>query len=253
MRKQILRIVVLIFILLCPDASGLYAQGTESLNRASIKSDSVAVYSGMFDSGKILKFLKKGDKVTVEIEIEGAEGTWCGIIEQGHTEITGYVECKYLEREELQKKIWQDVGSFVDRKMRRATDMNETNIIIEGNSVLIPVTLGYKDRTVEALLLLDTGATISVINAETADQLGITPTETKVESGQVVGGGLIILFITKVDYITAGPHTKNKMRIGVVVHEGPPVRFDGLLGMDFLRGLKYYIDFKNQIIKWEPQ
>jgi len=41
------------------------------------------------------------------------------------------------------------------------------------------------------------------------------------------------------------------MKIGVVVHKGPPVKFGGLLGMDFLRGLKYYIEFKNQTIKWE--
>jgi hypothetical protein len=27
-------------------------------------------------------------------------------------------------------------------------------------------------------------------------------------------------------------------------------RRDGLLGMDFLRSLKYYVDFKNQVISW---
>lgn len=250
-KRPIMRGVLLVFFCFCSAASGLYAEGIESSDSAIVKNNAITVYSEMSTVSKRLKSLGRGEKVTVEIEVEGSEDTWCGIIERGQTAITGYVQCKYLEREAFQKRKWQPVASSVVRETSHETNVNETNVIIEGNSVLVPVSLGYKDKTIEALLLLDTGASVSVINTEIADQLDIKPAETKMQSGQVVGGGLILIFMAKLNYIAAGPHTKNKMKIGVVIHKGPPVKFDGLLGMDFLRGLKYYIDFKNRIIKWE--
>jgi hypothetical protein len=36
-----------------------------------------------------------------------------------------------------------------------------------------------------------------------------------------------------------------------VPHKGSGMRYDGLLGMDVLRGLKYKVDFKKQVIIWE--
>ncbi len=33
---------------------------------------------------------------------------------------------------------------------------------------------------------------------------------------------------------------------------GPVLKFDGLLGMDFLRDLHYQVDFKRKVINWAP-
>lgn len=251
MKRPIMRGALLVFFCFYSAASGLCAGEVESRDSAIVRDDAVTVYSEMSTASKSLKSLVRGEKLTVEIEVEGSEGIWCGIIERGQTAITGYVQCKYLERGESRKREWRRVESSAVRDTSHETNVNETSVIIEGNSVLVPVSLGYKDKNVEALLLLDTGASVSLINTEIADQLDIKPAETKMQSGQVVGGGLILIFMARLNYIAAGPHTKNKMRIGVVIHSGRPVRFDGLLGMDFLRGLRYYIDFKNRTIKWE--
>jgi hypothetical protein len=214
--------------------------------RVAVKADSATVFARMSENSEAVKTLKKGDLITVEFEIEGADGAWCGIVEEGRTTITGYIQCKYLEQRELQKMRWRPVGLSVG-----SADSNITKVTIVRNQVLVPVLLGYKEKTVEALLLLDTGASISVINTETADKLDINRAETTISAGQVVGGGLILIFIAKLNHITVGPHTKTGMQIGVVTHEGPPVRFDGLLGMDFLRDKKYSIDFNNQTVQWE--
>jgi hypothetical protein len=37
----------------------------------------------------------------------------------------------------------------------------------------------------------------------------------------------------------------------IVPHDGPAVKFDGLLGMDVLGSLSYKIDLAKQVIIWE--
>jgi hypothetical protein len=68
---------------------------------------------------------------------------------------------------------------------------------------------------------------------------------------QVVGGAVIEARLLRLTSITVGPHTKNKADILIVPHNGPPVNYDGLLGMDLLRGLKYNIDYEKQMMTWE--
>lgn len=225
--------------------SDVRAAEGESAGRALVLDESLPVHSGMSASSSIVKSLTRGDVVTIEYEMEGSEGAWCGIMEEGSAAISGYVLCRHLKRDGHRRKSWERVGPGV------GTGDDTTNVIVSGGQVLVPATLGYKGTTVEALLLLDTGASISLINTDTADRLGIRPDETKMGLGQVVGGGLILLFMTKVDYLTAGPYTKRGMEIDVVLHKGLPVKFDGLLGMDFLRDLKYTVDTRNHVIRWE--
>jgi predicted aspartyl protease len=232
----------LIFAILLITASARTgAESAELAGKVVVKADSVIVYSEMSTASEQVKSLHKGDVLKVEYELESSEGAWCAVAEQDQSAVSGYVQCKYLQQEETRKERWQHVGSSV----------RTTKVIVMGNQVLVPVELGYKDKTVSALFLLDTGASISLINTKIATRLGIKPSETKARAGEVIGGGLILVSIAKMSHITIGPHTRNEMEIGVVVHRGPPVSFDGLLGMDFLRGLKYNVDFESETLIWQ--
>jgi hypothetical protein len=89
--------------------SGLAAEPIEPTGRAVVKTDFLAVYSSMTKESAVVKFLKKGEVVTIEFEIEGEKGAWCVITEQGDTFPTGHVQCRHLEREEPPGPIWEKV------------------------------------------------------------------------------------------------------------------------------------------------
>lgn len=145
-----------------------------------------------------------------------------------------------------QKESWRYVGSSVID-----TGGGTTRITVSGAGVLVPATVVHQGYEADVMLLLDTGAERTTISTEVADRLNINPAETKKARAQVVGGAIIEVRRLRLTSLTVGPHTKKEADVIIVPHRGPPVKYDGLLGMDLLRGLKYRIDFEKQIILWE--
>ncbi|MBP1753056.1 MAG: putative rane protein [Geobacteraceae bacterium] len=127
-----------------------------------------------------------------------------------------------------------------------------TPVKIVGNQVLVPVILEKNATEVQAVLLLDTGATVTSIHSDVAARLNVGPGQARKTKGQVAGGGVLDVWRTKLTRMTVGPHTKTDTDVAILEHRGPRVMYDGLLGMNFLRNLRYVIDFRNQTINWEP-
>lgn len=143
-------------------------------------------------------------------------------------------------------------ASFRSVGERGGTEGNLTRVTIAGNHVFVPVTLGHGGRTVQATLILDTGASITLINREIAERLNIDLERADRGRIQVVGGGVVDAWRVRLDRLTAGPHTKTGIDVAVIADNGGGFTFDGLLGMNFLRSFKYQIDFTNQAINWAP-
>ena len=121
---------------------------------------------------------------------------------------------------------------------------------IIGDSVLVPVVLSNGREKVETLLLLDTGATMIMIHEKIAARLKLKASK-KIKF-QVAGGELIDTRIGKLSYLQAGPIKRENLQVSIVNYDGPSTPFKGLLGMNFLRGLDYRIDFDNNTIIWNP-
>lgn len=153
---------------------------------------------------------------------------------------------------DLEAKIaaYRDPAGYREIGSTTEAGNSVTRVTIDHNLVLVPVTLHHGQQTAEVLLALDTGAAITVINSTVAARLGIRLDRAPSGRFQVVGGGTIKASAVRLNRISAGPHSRKDMIVGVINQQGPAMPFDGLLGMDFLRDLRYHIDFKNRQILW---
>jgi len=163
-----------------------------------------------------------------------------------------------LHRQEIEKlQQAQEIEEEEKRKAAQAArekllENTETKVILEGNRILVPVTVNNEGLEVVVNLLLDTGASQIVLNRKVADQLNIVTL--KKGLAQVAGGASISTHMGKVSFIKVGPYKMEDASVLIIPHEGAPINYSGLLGMNFLRQVEYSIDYKKQVIRWKlPQ
>lgn len=130
------------------------------------------------------------------------------------------------------------------------SENSTTEVTIVGNQVFVPVTFQRGYNTVQATLLLDTGATHTTISRNIANKLRLDLERADKGFAIVVGGGMVEALRTQIDYISVGPHKEKNIMVNIIDSIGMLLPVDGLLGMNFLRNFKYYIDFQNQRIHW---
>ncbi len=136
-----------------------------------------------------------------------------------------------------------------ENEMQRQMKAAETPITIADNQILVPVALRNNGMEATAQLVLDTGATHTVLYRSVANQLNII-TLSKGQS-KVAGGHFIHSEIGKVDAIRVGPISARDLSIVILPFEGSSPAHGGLLGMDFLSRVEYTIDYDRSIIRWK--
>jgi clan AA aspartic protease (TIGR02281 family) len=126
---------------------------------------------------------------------------------------------------------------------------NITPVIINGNKVLVPVTLSFHGRSVETRLLLDTGASVTTISGQMATRLGVDALEVRAGKATVADGRSARAYEFVSDSLTVGSQTQYDVRTSILPGSGGE-GYDGLLGMDFLKNYRYHVDFDRNVIYW---
>lgn len=124
----------------------------------------------------------------------------------------------------------------------------ESPVIVRGNRVLVPVEIGHWGRKIRANLLLDTGASFTILHQRAARKIMLTGTEKR--EAVVVGGSRIPIHMAEVDYIQIGPYRIPNTQLAIIQHQGPDQGYHGLLGMNILRTLDYTLDVNRGVIVW---
>lgn len=126
----------------------------------------------------------------------------------------------------------------------------EMPVSVENNLVIAPVTLFVGRRSVDLKLLLDTGASATVIN-----QHALLPLHTKFEQAdhiQLADGSKVPTKKLRLDRVAIGPYQVEKFSTRVMGKKIGVPRTQGLLGMDLLGKASYKLDLKHKRIIWEP-
>ncbi len=145
--------------------------------------------------------------------------------------------------EQLEETDENTEYSFIDELDDPSEDEESDVVIIPvtsyGGSLLVKVQL---NNTRTAQLILDTGATMTVLSNNVALDLGlIANTNTQITTVNTAGGPVQVN-VTKIASIQAG--TAQVTNVDVAIHDLPdgPAGIDGLLGMSFLNHFLVTLD-----------
>lgn len=127
-----------------------------------------------------------------------------------------------------------------------------TSVAIEGNQVLVPVTLSYRGRSVQAMLLLDTGASVTTITERLAARLGVDPVDTGLATVTVADGRSVGSRWFVADALAVGTKSVRQLQTAILPGSGG-AGHDGLLGMNFLKNFRYHVDFSRKVIEWKAR
>jgi predicted aspartyl protease len=142
----------------------------------------------------------------------------------------------------------KDRSKYIE--MKQKNENQKTDVDIVENNVLVPVRIGYKDKEINVVLVLDTGASIMTLHRKVAEELEIESTEKAL--ARLASGEKVEFDLAKLKFVQVGPCEKKNVLVGIMDQKGPNVKFDGLLGMNFLQYFKYTIDFDKEQIQWNP-
>ena len=154
-------------------------------------------------------------------------------------------QAREQRRSELDQKRFESA-------LQEQQKLYQTPVIINGPQVLVPVEVAYGNRNVKLNLLLDTGASSTVLHSQSLARLDLDLEQGRVTYGVGVGGYRIKTWMMKFRSIKVGPFKADNASAFVIKHRNSKALHDGLLGMDFLRYLSYEIDYSTQTIQWQP-
>ena len=151
---------------------------------------------------------------------------------------------------EIQQAEEDEKRRQAEKAKQELLEKMQTRVTVEGNRILVPVTLVNSGVELAANLLLDTGASQIVLHRDVADRLNIITL--KKGLAQTAGGQNIYVESGQVNHVKVGPFNLDNAAVLIISHEGEAVSYNGLLGMNFLKNVQYTIDYQNQVIHWQP-
>jgi aspartyl protease len=212
------------------------------------------IYSAPDEASLRLGTLAPSETATPIGETQAAGGARWFLI-KSKTAITGWI--KQSENDQAKK-----IDSFfksqpVENSNVPAAIPNLSSAAAPRGTMFVPVltadrsaiVAGTLNRTITANLMLDTGATHTVISQRLAGILSLRPAG---RSAVQTVGGVIAVTVSRLRSLRVGEAEVNDLPI--IVHDfARDPRIDGLLGMDFLARYRFGLDGQRQVLVLSPR
>ena len=127
--------------------------------------------------------------------------------------------------------------------------MASVQLLLRGDLAFVTATLRYRGATVEIPdVLLDTGATSTVLNADAAAEAGVLLGHgDRLRMLRGVGGREYV-FVRHVDRLAIGEHGLDNFEVEIGELDYG-IEIGGILGMDFLRAAGAIIDLRDSTLE----
>jgi len=223
--------------------------------RAPVASTAVTqLFSAPEESSPLVGILSAGESAIPVAETLGAGGDKWHLIKT-KSGVVGWIK---QSNSDQSKKLENFFKSLPQESSPIAMPIpNASATAAPRGAVIVPVQFAGRSAIVSALLnrsvtgslILDTGATSTVISRRLASLLSIRPTATMV--GQTVGG-LITAPIARLSSLKIG--RAELTDLSVIIHDfSRDPRIEGLLGMDFLGQFRVSLDSQKQLLVLSPR
>ena len=212
------------------------------------------LYAAADDSTPAIGMLAIGEKVTPIAETRGAAGMKWYLVKT-RSGVIGWMKHKDNEQSKDVESFFRSLpaepaGIAVEIQSSSAAAARRGAVIIpvtmSGRSVIVPVTF---NRSIDANLLLDTGASMTMISRRLATALALPSTGAGLFSGI---GGTVTAPIAHVESIKVGDAEVSGMAVSIHDVSRFP-QFEGLLGMDFLGRFQVSVDSAKKLLILTPK
>lgn len=161
------------------------------------------------------------------------------------------------DRERKERAYNADKSAFEFKLSREKSKIQEqldkwiTPYQFVHNRVVVPVKVVYGSKSKELSLVMDTGASSTVIHRDAISSLN--PALRRGAGATVADGSYVKTETVSFDRIEIGPYKSSNIQTMVLDYRGGNQQSHGLLGMDFLFNARYELDKKRKLIIWEPE